>query len=72
MWQRLEHDNVIPLFGTCDDFGHYASLVCPWFENGSLQRYLARNADELQLAHRLKLVCSYPCDLDSDITEISP
>ncbi|KAI5118718.1 hypothetical protein M0805_004516 [Coniferiporia weirii] len=56
VWQHLDHENVIPLYGTCLDFGHYLSLVCPWYENGSMHNYLIKRGDELQLHDRLKFL----------------
>ncbi|TDL15392.1 kinase-like protein [Rickenella mellea] len=57
VWQRLSHENIIPLFGTCSDFGPYISMVCPWLENGNLRKYMQRKGDALKLTHRLKLLC---------------
>ncbi len=56
VWQKLDHENVIPLYGKCMDYGHYASLVCPWFDRGSLRHHLDTRGVELQLSQRLKMV----------------
>jgi len=61
VWQRLEHENVLPLCGTTSDFGPYTSMVCPWMDNGSVSRYLERCGDILSVSDRLQLVslCVY-------------
>ena len=56
VWQKLDHENIIPLYGTCMDFGHYVSMVCPWYEKGSIRHHLDTRGLELPLSHRLKLV----------------
>lgn len=56
VWQRLRHENIIPLYGICKNFGYYTSMVCPWYENGSLRSYLDVQGAEMQFSHRLKLV----------------
>ncbi|EJD05232.1 uncharacterized protein FOMMEDRAFT_154445 [Fomitiporia mediterranea MF3/22] len=56
VWKQLEHENVVPLMGTCSDFGRYISLVCPWYENGSLFQYMKKQQDILKLVDRLKLL----------------
>jgi serine/threonine protein kinase len=42
VWQRLQHENVLPLLGTVSHFGCRMSLVSPWMDNGSLMQYLCR------------------------------
>ncbi|KLO18726.1 hypothetical protein SCHPADRAFT_844657 [Schizopora paradoxa] len=56
VWQKLDHENIIPLYGTCMDFGHYVSMVCPWYEKGSIRHHLDTRGLELPLSHRLKLL----------------
>ncbi|KAF9232252.1 kinase-like domain-containing protein, partial [Melanogaster broomeanus] len=36
VWLGLDHDNIVPLFGTTTDFGQFPAMVCPWLENGQL------------------------------------
>ncbi|KAL5496173.1 hypothetical protein ACEPAH_3090 [Sanghuangporus vaninii] len=56
VWKRLDHENVVPLHGTCSDFGRYLSLVCPWYEKGSLYQYVRKKDGELKLPERLQLL----------------
>ncbi|KZP30021.1 kinase-like protein [Athelia psychrophila] len=56
VWQRLEHPNILPLYGITQDFGLYPSMVCPWLEQGDLNKYLARKHDTLSLPHRFQLL----------------
>ncbi|KZP19465.1 kinase-like protein, partial [Athelia psychrophila] len=56
VWQRLKHKNVIPLYGTTANFGHYPSFVCPWYENGSISRYVKMWGGDLRMAGRLQLL----------------
>ncbi|KAF8870829.1 kinase-like domain-containing protein [Infundibulicybe gibba] len=43
VWRRLEHINVLPLYGTVSNFGPCVSMVCPWQENGNLNQFLEMN-----------------------------
>ena len=58
VWQRLNHENVLPLLGTVSHFGRYMSLVSPWMDNGSLMQYLQECGDDMGLVRRLQLVTS--------------
>ncbi|KAG2129610.1 kinase-like domain-containing protein [Suillus clintonianus] len=40
-WAKLEHENIIPLYGIVMDFGPTVSIVHPWKENGTLSTYLS-------------------------------
>lgn len=40
VWYRLDHPNVVPLFGITYDFGTSLSMVSPWLPNGTLDTYL--------------------------------
>ncbi|KAJ7191688.1 kinase-like protein, partial [Mycena pura] len=40
VWYRLDHPNVVPLFGITYDFGTSLSMVSPWLPNGTLDSYL--------------------------------
>ncbi|KAK0449779.1 uncharacterized protein EV420DRAFT_1646775 [Desarmillaria tabescens] len=51
IWQKLDHPNVLPLFGICHNFASRPSdkhvdpmvatgIVCPWMINGTLMDYL--------------------------------
>ena len=56
VWKCLEHNNILPLYGTASDFGPYTSFVCPWMENGNLTQYLGRYGDKLKLSKRFCIV----------------
>ncbi|KAF8835360.1 kinase-like protein [Paxillus ammoniavirescens] len=40
IWIRLDHPNVLRLYGITDGFAPLPALVSPWVENGTLTRYL--------------------------------
>ncbi|KAF9238956.1 kinase-like domain-containing protein, partial [Melanogaster broomeanus] len=56
VWLGLNHDNIVPLFGTTTDFGQFPAMVCPWLENGQLSSYLGRRGDSLTMGERLALI----------------
>ncbi|KAF9236614.1 kinase-like domain-containing protein, partial [Melanogaster broomeanus] len=56
VWLKLDHPNVLPLFGTTTGFGQFPAMVCPWLENGALTSYLERWNDKLTTEQRLVLV----------------
>ncbi|KAJ7191639.1 TKL/TKL-ccin protein kinase [Mycena pura] len=57
VWKRLEHKHVLRLLGTVAGFGPYASMVCPWLEQGSVSKYMERRGDILSMTDRLQLLC---------------
>ena len=59
VWKKINHPNILQLYGTVSDFGNYDSMVCPWFENGSVTKYLERRGDLLSMTDRLQLVNQY-------------
>ena len=54
---KLNHTNVLPLFGTTSGFGPFPAMVCPWLENGTLTSYLERYGADLEILWILTLVC---------------
>ncbi|KAF9233976.1 kinase-like domain-containing protein, partial [Melanogaster broomeanus] len=56
VWLKLDHPNVLPLFGTTTGFGQFPAMVCPWLENRALTSYLERWNDKLTTEQRLALV----------------
>ncbi|KAF9231675.1 kinase-like domain-containing protein, partial [Melanogaster broomeanus] len=56
VWLKLDHPNVLPLFGTTMGFGQFPAMVCSWLENGALTSYLQRWNDKLTTEQRLVLV----------------
>jgi len=63
VWQRLNHENILPLLGIVSDFGHYTAFVCPWLENGSVRRYLDRCGCILSMMDCLQLLCEVAAGL---------
>ncbi|PPR04154.1 hypothetical protein CVT24_010714 [Panaeolus cyanescens] len=52
VWHRLEHPNVVKLFGTSYHMASRPAMIMQWYKNGSAADYLARKnpgADRLQL-----------------------
>ncbi|KAH0833897.1 kinase-like domain-containing protein [Lanmaoa asiatica] len=56
VWMKLDHTNVLPLFGTTSGFGPFPAMVCPWLENGTLTSYLERSNGDLEILQVLALV----------------
>ncbi|KAF9233560.1 kinase-like protein, partial [Melanogaster broomeanus] len=56
VWLNLDHNNILPLFGTTMGFGQFPAMVSPWLESGALTSYLERRNDELTMEHRLALL----------------
>ncbi|KIJ07611.1 hypothetical protein PAXINDRAFT_102882 [Paxillus involutus ATCC 200175] len=55
-WAKLDHVNILPLFGTTMNFGRFPAMVCPWLENGSLTSYLERRHGTLNSVERVSLI----------------
>ena len=53
---KLNHSNVLPLFGTTSGFGPFPAMVCPWLENGTLTSYLERCGASPEIGQILALV----------------
>ena len=65
---RLQHENILPLFGYTYGFGLLMAMVCPWAENGNLTTFLEREGSTLSVVRRFKIV-SLPgnaCKLQTD------
>jgi hypothetical protein len=59
LWLKLEHENIVPLWGVTDGFGSLPGLVSPWEENGALTGYLQRKHAMLSDDAKFALVRSY-------------
>lgn len=55
-WAKLEHENILPLYGIVMDFGPIVSIVHPWKENGTLSTYLSRKHATLTVQDKFKLL----------------
>ncbi|KAG1808532.1 kinase-like domain-containing protein [Suillus variegatus] len=56
LWLKLEHKNIVPLWGVADGFGSLPSLVSPWLENGALTGYLRRVHERLSYNEKFALL----------------
>jgi len=56
IWQRCEHDNILPLYGVTSHYGSLYSMVCPWMEHGNINDYLKNYNPTLRLDERFLLV----------------
>ncbi|KAF9235487.1 kinase-like domain-containing protein [Melanogaster broomeanus] len=43
VWEQLDHENILPLWGVVSGFGPMLAMVSPWAENGTLTSYLHRH-----------------------------
>ncbi|KAG1787361.1 kinase-like domain-containing protein [Suillus plorans] len=55
-WAKLEHENILPLYGVIMDFGPIVSVVHPWKENGTLSSYLSCKHATLTVQDKFKLL----------------
>ena len=62
VWHRLEHPNVVKLYGTSYHMAGRPAMVMQWYKNGNAAEYLTKKNPE---ADRLQLVwpSSYPVPL---------
>jgi len=56
IWIKLEHQYVLPFYGTVEGFGPIRALVSPWMPNENLNSYLNRADVSLTEMDRLRLV----------------
>lgn len=63
IWGRLNHENIVRLFGVASGFGDPAtsiSMVSVWFPNGTLTTFLSSQHDTFNHRQRLGLVSIVP------------
>ncbi|OAX33312.1 kinase-like protein [Rhizopogon vinicolor AM-OR11-026] len=53
VWGMLEHQYVLPFYGTVEGFGRFRALVSPWMRNGNLNSYLNRPDMTLTMTDKL-------------------
>ncbi|KZV95426.1 kinase-like protein [Exidia glandulosa HHB12029] len=85
VWKRLSHPNIHRLCGLCEGMGPGPAMVSPWYGNGDINAYVARNAANPEL-DTLKLnlffdvtsglrfpdmSCAAKCTIISSFMEIS-
>jgi serine/threonine protein kinase len=64
---RLEHRNVLPVYGYAHGFGILMAIVSPWAENGNLTTYLKKKSVELDIIRRFQIVSlCYACRRQTD------
>ncbi|KIK19691.1 hypothetical protein PISMIDRAFT_30210 [Pisolithus microcarpus 441] len=56
VWKKLDHKNVLPLFGIAFGFGFYPAMVCPWAPNGPLSQYLQLRHSTLPVAEKFQIL----------------
>lgn len=61
LWTQLRHKRLLLFLGICDFNGHYPSIISPWMENGTINRYLELHHCRLvNSTLKLHLVSVYP------------
>ncbi|KAG2037141.1 kinase-like domain-containing protein [Suillus americanus] len=55
-WAKLEHENILPLYGIVMDFSPIVSTVHPWKENGTLSTYLSCKHATFTVQDKFKLL----------------
>ncbi|KAG1736340.1 kinase-like domain-containing protein [Suillus lakei] len=56
LWLKLEHKNIVPLWGVADGFGSLPAPISPWLENGALTGYLQREYKMLSYNRKFTLL----------------
>lgn len=56
VWHQLRHKHVVPMFGICEGFGEFPSMVSAWYENGHVMAYLQNLGKAATVQRRLKLL----------------
>ncbi|KAH7888949.1 kinase-like domain-containing protein [Phlebopus sp. FC_14] len=54
IWAKLDHPNILPLYGIVDGYGPLPAMVSPWAENGTMTDYIEKC--NLNLKARLSLL----------------
>ncbi|KAG2361764.1 kinase-like domain-containing protein [Suillus spraguei] len=53
---KLQHPNILPVYGYTYGFGPFIAIVSPWAENGNLSDYLDLEGATLTLVRRFKIL----------------
>ncbi|KAG1812495.1 kinase-like domain-containing protein [Suillus subaureus] len=56
IWANLDHDNIVTLYGTTEDFRPTTALVSQWFPDGTLLRLITEQGATLTIKSKLKLL----------------
>jgi len=56
IWIRLDHPNILKLYGIADGFARLPALVSPWIERGTLTMYLEDAGRETSTATRISIL----------------
>ncbi|PVF99287.1 kinase-like protein, partial [Serendipita vermifera] len=54
VWWKLDHPNIVPLWGYINDLGELPSMVAQWYENGNACGYIEKEV--LPVEFRLQLL----------------
>jgi len=60
VWSRLDHKNLLPFIGICDDIAPWPVLVSPFYKAGHIQKYLSKHPD----ANKRELVLGIAAGLE--------
>ncbi|KAG2753698.1 kinase-like protein, partial [Suillus brevipes Sb2] len=56
---RLQHHNILSVYGYTYGFGLFMAIVSPWAENGNLTTYLEREDAHLTMVRRFQIIHNY-------------
>ncbi|KAJ8089119.1 hypothetical protein PM082_014367 [Marasmius tenuissimus] len=61
VWKGLDHPNIAPLHGLAFAYGQWASSVAPYYQNGTISKYLKSHpqVDPLVLLHGVAKALAY-------------
>ncbi|KAJ8591392.1 kinase-like protein [Rhizopogon salebrosus TDB-379] len=60
---RLEHKNILPVYGYTFGFGPFIAIVSPWAEKGNLMTYLEHEGTMLTVVRRFQILRDITCGL---------
>ncbi|KIJ60320.1 hypothetical protein HYDPIDRAFT_43443 [Hydnomerulius pinastri MD-312] len=56
VWEKLSHENILPVIGVIYGLGTLPAVVCPWMTQGSMNDYLDCHFDGLTAEQRFSLI----------------
>ncbi|KAG2361741.1 hypothetical protein BDR07DRAFT_1485519 [Suillus spraguei] len=68
---KIQHLDILPVYGYMYGFGPFIAIVSPWAENGNLSEYLEREGVALTRIRRFRIGChswSTPSVIHGDFT----
>lgn len=58
LWKQLHHSRILEVIGACTWSGTFPSIVTPWMQNGSINRFLQSSKIKIEYDVKLKWVSS--------------